>query len=568
MNSCPTSKRAEKTCWTENEHRLQTAIPIRIHSENDNHDITAHQILHQHPTKTIHSHPNHTLFTSHLTRNLPPGPASTTHTSNPIWMRKSPTTTTTQKRVQLGSILLSLGFSPRWIYVTRTNLRRQRFFLWCPHIRWTTLLRIYDIYDTRYGLMAGLYSLMNAFYSLSVGYGSAGVKVKYSGCLGPRTPEKLFREQEVENDMHRHMRFLSTTAVRSVWSDFTKRPASLKVANDAVRKCLISGIDPDVGPASITEPAQKTAYHSPLHIDEVFQASYKLLEEQSEKYYSKIDELEAKKATVEDEDLKIKLQKRIDQLRLKAEDKNPEVLYNARFAPGTMDPTQPVYRKYMKEAWKDYDLMITMQRVEQLKMIPDTLPTFEPTTDVKVKFPHNTEAEFVGAITPGTILPTFAVSRPPQISVTNFDSIQDKALYTVLLVNPDTPDLEANSFSTTLHYGLHNVALDNVNCTIDPKLDSDPHVFKSYEPLVPEKNAQLQRACLWVLKQSQPLHNVTVEKTSKFDIRAFVEKHALVPVGAHIWRQQFDRSVNAIRAEYGLPAGRVFARVRRPHPMP
>lgn len=352
-----------------------------------------------------------------------------------------------------------------------------------------------------------------------------------------------------------------------MWSEFTKRPASLKIADERVRKGLLSGFEPLEGPASIADPARKSAYHSPLCIDEVFETSYKLLEEQSGVYYEKINALEAQIASASDAVTKQKLQRIIDKLLVKAESNNPEVLYISRFAPQKMDASHPVYRQIMKDSWKDYDLMITMQRLEQLKMIPDTLPTLEPVADVKVSFPHNTIAEFVGDVTPGTLLPAFAVSRPPQIKVTNFDGSQEKALYTVLIVNPDTPDLAANSFSTTLHYGIHNVELDKINDTIYPLLPSDEHVFHAYEPLVPEKNAQKQRACLWVLKQSQPLENVTAEPTF-FDIRKFVEDHKLAPVGAHIWRQQYDRSVNAIRAEYGLPAGRVFSRVRRPHPMP
>lgn len=366
--------------------------------------------------------------------------------------------------------------------------------------------------------------------------------------------------------MLRFHRFLSTAQRSRAWGDFTRRPASLKIADDNVREGLISGFAEKNGPASITEPAQRAAYHSPLHIDEVFKASYELLEQQSDAYYAKIDALEVQKAQITDKAQLEKLQRRIDQLLIKAEAKNPEVLYNSRFSPQNMDTTHPVYRKYMKEAWKDYDLMITMQRLEQLKMIPDTLATLDPSAHVTVSFPNNTEPEFAGEITPGVILPTFAVSRPPQITVTNFERIDKEELYTVLVVNPDTPDLEANSFSTTLHYGLHNVALDNVNRTISPKFQDDEHVFKPYEPLVPEKNAQTQRACLWVLKQSQRLLNVNPD-SAHFDIRAFVEHHELEPVGAHIWRQQYDRSTNSVRSEYGLSAGRVFHRVRKPYPM-
>ena len=77
------------------------------------------------------------------------------------------------------------------------------------------------------------------------------------------------------------------------------------------------------------------------------------------------------------------------------------------------------------------------------------------------------------------------------VQVQEFDKVEgNERLYTVLLVNPDTPDLEKNSFSTTLHYALANVLLNNIDNTIDvSKLlnKGDKIVLKDYLPLTPEK---------------------------------------------------------------------------------
>ena len=94
--------------------------------------------------------------------------------------------------------------------------------------------------------------------------------------------------------------------------------------------------------------------------------------------------------------LKVKsLIKQIETLKIETEMKNPEVLYNVEYGSvENIDTTQPIYRKLLKEKWKDYDLMLLMQRLEQLHVIPDTLPTLDPKVDVKVKFSHNVEEEF------------------------------------------------------------------------------------------------------------------------------------------------------------------------------
>lgn len=346
-----------------------------------------------------------------------------------------------------------------------------------------------------------------------------------------------------------------------IWSDFSKRALSLAVLNPDIK--LLHEINPTEGPASIENLERKLAYHSPVDIDNTFALAYDLLQQESEAKYREIESLQAQEPTKETKD-------RIDELRVQAEKFNPEVLYNAEyFGAHHLDKSQPVYRQLLKEKWQALDLMVLMQRLEQLAVIPDTLPTLVPEVDVKVKFPHNTKNEFSSWVTPGEILPAFAVAKPPTILVQEFDRVDEDQLYTVLIVNPDTPDLASNSFSTTLHYGLANVPLNNVNNTIDTKLlltAGDKHTFKDYTPLVPEKNAQNQRACLWVFRQAGPVEVSNVESES-FDIRGFVANHSLNPVGAHVWRQHFDRSVNEVRSQYGLGKGRVFHRVRDVQPV-
>lgn len=342
--------------------------------------------------------------------------------------------------------------------------------------------------------------------------------------------------------------FASKSRTWGVWSDFQKRSPSLKIPNEKLRNDLFNGISPE-GPNSYHVEAHRKSYHSPLLIDSAFQQAHELLEKEAETLLKKAESTNDK------------------ELEIKAEIQNPEVLHN--FEMGNIDLSLPVYRRLAEDKWRSHDLMVTMQRLETLHVIPDTMPTLDPKADVKVRFGHNTRREFVGDIEPGTVLPAFAVSIPPTIQVQEFDtSDYDLGLYTAVLVNPDTPDLEHNSFKTTLHYGLHNVPLTYTDSVILPgKLLKNPQwIFEQYTPLVPEKNAQKQRACLWVFRQSKELNNLSYN-TENFDIREFAEANGLTAVGAHVWRQMFDRSVNETREKFGLPKGRVFRRVRGIKPL-
>lgn len=334
---------------------------------------------------------------------------------------------------------------------------------------------------------------------------------------------------------------------KGIWSDFSNRAESLKIQ-------------------SLASPNTRLNYHSPNLIDETFEKAYDLLQNDSEQLYK---ELQNNKSLSP---------KTKEKLSIEAEKHNPEVLFNLTFGDATkLDLTQPIYRNHLYKQWKSYDLQVLMQRLEQFKVIPDTMPTLDPKIDVKIKFPTN-NPEFINWITPGEILPSFITKFPPMIKLQLFESLPENTenqLFTIVLVNPDDPDLSTNSFKTTLNYGLANVPINLTKNTIDVSdylSESSPfQTFRSYTPILPEINAgEYQRCCLWVFKHNDSAPITIAEndvKPDNFDIRQFAETHNLTAVGAHVWRQVFDRSVNDVRKLYGLPNGRVFHRVRRPHPL-
>lgn len=353
-------------------------------------------------------------------------------------------------------------------------------------------------------------------------------------------------------------RFLSSTPrVRGAWSEFATRPASLKVADKTARTELFEGAPPS-GPSSLKIKEYRKGYNSPELIQDTFKLAYELLEQDASAKYSHI---EANKANMSASEL--------EEALVRAEEYNPEVLYNAQVFPEKLDRSVAIYRKILKEKWQEYGQMLTMQRLEQLHIIPDTLPTLAPEVEVKIKFSHNDEKEFADWVVPGSKMPAFAVAKPPTIEIQEFDPVEDgTGLYSVLIVNPDIPCLETNGFKTSLNFALQNVPLDFVNNTITPLslLEHPEWVLKEYTPLLPERNSPTHRACVWVFRQNQVLNDVEVNSDS-FDIRSFVESNGLQPVGAHVWRQDYDRSTNRIRAEYGLEKGRVFHPIRNLEPL-
>lgn len=335
---------------------------------------------------------------------------------------------------------------------------------------------------------------------------------------------------------------------RGIWSNFSNRASSLSVKGSAVKTAILSPSLPSNGPATLRAKTNKMQYKSPVALDKIYPLAYEVLEKESESIYDRISK---ERDSLSNED--------IEQLKIQAELNNPEVVFNSLFATNSLDRSQPVYRHYLKKKWESRDKMVTMQRLESLHVIPDTLSTLDPQVDVKLRFSHNNVSTW---IEPGSIISSNVSSRPPELEIVEFkESLND--LYTILIVNPDTPDVENDSYSTTLQWGLKNVKLTNNDSILDAKkLDSNPGFeFMPYLPSVPEKNTGNQRYAVWVFRQNGEL-KTTPTSRDQFNIRSFVEENSLEAIGAHVWRSVWDMNTENVRKMYGLPRGMIFSRER------
>ncbi|KAG8688996.1 hypothetical protein FRC08_011162 [Ceratobasidium sp. 394] len=120
----------------------------------------------------------------------------------------------------------------------------------------------------------------------------------------------------------------------------------------------------------------------------------------------------------------------------------PEVRW--AFAQGKYDLSQPVYRHLLEQAWRRKGALdLLMERVHQMKVIPDLLPAFHPTVDLQLSFVEGEE------VVPGVFLPVNATLQPPSITAQAFHP--EEKLYTLLMVDPDVPDPSTQGFLTYVH---------------------------------------------------------------------------------------------------------------------
>jgi large subunit ribosomal protein L35 len=311
-----------------------------------------------------------------------------------------------------------------------------------------------------------------------------------------------------------------------------------------------------IGPPSLKTRKAKLAYNSPVGLQQVFEHAKDIVKKESENHYKAAQELSKT-------DDAIKNNREINKHLVRAELHNPEVQYN--FKMKKIDLTVPIYRYLSEREWRSREMLIMIQRLETLHVIPDTLPTITPKAAVSLQFPGVINKW----IEPGTILQTKVCMRRPVIKIQEFEKIADDSLYTVLIVDPDTPDLENDTFKTTLHWAVTNIPLSNVNHEVDVSMANE---LVTYLPPHPEKNSPTHRYCVWVFRQSSTpeqirkldfaLDDEPLLTRDNFKIRQFVEKHQLVPVGAHLWRCDYDRTTDEVRTKFGLGEGLVYRRQR------
>lgn len=323
---------------------------------------------------------------------------------------------------------------------------------------------------------------------------------------------------------------------------------SFKIASSRIRDAVLKGV-PESGPPSLKSKWARSRYRSPLGLNAAFDEALEIVNTESK-------QLQEQAAKTEDPTKK-------EHLEALSQRHNPEVRFNNLVQSAEVDPRQPVYKMLAQRKWQQKKLLMLMQRLEQHHVIPDTLPTLDPQADVDVRFITPTMRN----LEPGQFVANDVCSRLPQVQIRDYGvPAGQSAKYTVLVVNPDTPDLENDRYSTFLHFAASDVtaSLDKPAVSFSPA--SGAQVSVPYIAPHPEKNAPAQRLCVWVFRQTADVRVPSDTSREFFDIREFARKYKLTPVGASLWRSKWDITSPAVREKYGLEPGNVYFRARTAKP--
>ncbi|KAL0950569.1 hypothetical protein HGRIS_007371 [Hohenbuehelia grisea] len=264
---------------------------------------------------------------------------------------------------------------------------------------------------------------------------------------------------------------------------------------------------------------------------------------------------QAEQATSRDEDQLGKMKEKLRILEVQSEINLPDVRWSV--ANAMVDMSKPVHRHLMEQKWrKDGDLDLLMERIHQMKVVPDVMPDLHPSIDLRVTTVPALEEFRVtrkrySLVEPGVFLVPYQTRRAPKLYANVFHT--DTRLYTLLMVDPDVPDESAESFTAYLHWLQPNIPLCATHQTRIAGLNS----HTTYIPPHPQQGTPYHRYVLLLLPQSdptKPLEIPVVPDSARlgFDTRAFMQEWGFDGArggGAHMWREIWSEDVSKIYSE-------------------
>ncbi|KAI0089880.1 phosphatidylethanolamine-binding protein [Irpex rosettiformis] len=283
-------------------------------------------------------------------------------------------------------------------------------------------------------------------------------------------------------------------------------------------------------------------------------------------------ELESGKLSPEDAE---RVKEKIAILEIQSEINLPSVRWKARN--GLADLSKPVYRHLLEQRWReDGALDLLMERIHQMNVVPDLLPSLHPTVDLRLNFPEAPPQDTVRRtrtkrklekVEPGVYLLPEQTRKQPQLYVSVFHP--EPRLYTLLMVDLDVPDPKNSSFQGYLHWMQPNISLSSQSAEVVL-----PPAHTPYVPPHPQRGTPYHRYVVLLLPQQSPTEPIEIpvptdRRRLGFNFRAFAEKYGFNGAnggGVHMWREIWDPTVSHIYEHTLKLEEPVFGREPKPDP--
>ncbi|KAF7959615.1 hypothetical protein EAE96_001231 [Botrytis aclada] len=250
----------------------------------------------------------------------------------------------------------------------------------------------------------------------------------------------------------------------------------------------------------------------------------------------------------------------LEYLKIQADINDP--LIKKRFEDGEGDMNKPIYRYLADRKWREYQRKIIVQRLQQFSIVPDLLPHFEPTAEVRLAFQARN-------VQPGDYVDSRVSEYPARLKVQVFD--KGERLVSVVVVDADVPNVENDHFNTRCHYLAANIPISPVQDSLPlSRADPESQLILPWLPPFAQKGSPYHRYSIFVLEQKpgQVLDVAALKELyqrDRFNLRGFKDRHDVQPIGLGLFRSEWDEGTKGVMQRAGIEGWDIeFKRTRIP----
>lgn len=236
----------------------------------------------------------------------------------------------------------------------------------------------------------------------------------------------------------------------------------------------------------------------------------------------------------------------IERLEIAADEHDPATRAEFASTQARGQMHRSVMRAMAKRVWeKDGGLDLIMGRIYQNRIVPDVLGDVYPTRPLTVQ--PAIKLDGVEPYEPGRKLPCRQFESAPSVRFQPFEHPEPikqlegeppKALYTLLVVDPDEPDHQNHTFSPRLNYVKTDIPLGILDGDVDIVASETGKVLLSWEPPAPAEGSKVHRYVFLLVRQDGPSTISSIPRDN-FDFRAFLASNQLTNrsvVGVNLFR--------------------------------
>jgi large subunit ribosomal protein L35 len=254
----------------------------------------------------------------------------------------------------------------------------------------------------------------------------------------------------------------------------------------------------------------------------------------------------------------------------------------------TGDMNKPIYRYLADRKWREYRRLVLMQRITQMKVIPDVIPNIDPTVDVKLAFvppiafsrrgleygdlSKGIRAGDFSYIQPGDFVDSKMSENPCWLNVQSFE--RGERLVSVAVIDSDVPNLQKDGFDYRCHFLASNITINPTQRTINlSNLSRSEQLLLPWVPPHAQKGSPYHRLSVLVFQQKD---NIPVDlsvaskhvKSENFILRSFIDRHLLKPIGVHLFRTKWDAGTAEVMQRAGIEGADTELKRIKVEPLP